>query len=183
MATSRPALALATVALLALPIGVSAQNASPTFELGASLLSATFQREHSDTTTILGIPSSSLGIINPGVYGAIFLTNFVSVDPQVGLLLVSGGGETNHIVNVTGQVNLFLQPASRSAPYVFGAVGVMDTSGNDKTPKTYSGGIGYRMLAGGGVAVRVDGRYTHFSDDGGNAAVITIYIGGVLASR
>ena len=69
---------------------------------------------------------------------------------------------------------------TRSSPYVFGAVGFLDASGSETNPKTYAGGAGYRFAITNSLAFRVDGRYVHFTEEGGNAFMFGVSIGGVF---
>jgi hypothetical protein len=130
--------------------------------------------------TVLGVPSSGFGLLNPGVYASIFIGPYVAVEPQLGLIFVSSEGDNNHLANVTGQVDFFPMGSKGNSPYLFGAVGIIDTSNSDVNPKTYAGGAGYRFAIGNSLAFRVDGRYMHFTEEGGNALVFGLSIGGVF---
>ncbi len=59
----------------------------------------------------------------------------------------------------------------------------MHLSGAGGTPKTLSAGMGYRTPAGGRLAFRIDGRFTHVTENGGNAIGIGLSIGGVFGPR
>jgi hypothetical protein len=157
----------------------SVAAAQPQFEVGANLTSVTVGLGDNDTT-VWGVPSSSFGLLNPGVYGSIFVGPYVAVEPQLGLIWASTNGDSSHVLNFTGQLDYFLAGTEGSSPYVFGALGVFDASDSDQNPKSVGGGIGYRMPVGDRLAFRVDARYTHFTDDGGNALAFGLSIGGVF---
>ncbi len=57
---------------------------------------------------------------------------------------------------------------------------VLDTSGDGESPKTVGGGLGVRMPVGDRLTFRLDGRYLHLTDDGGNQVAFTLSIGGVF---
>lgn len=157
-------------------------QADPKVEIGASLAGATLGLEENDATTF-GVPSSELGIVNPGVYVSIFAGSQFAIEPQIGLIWVSSGGESDHLLNFAAQADYFMRGSAQSSPYVFGAIGVIDVSGSDTTPKSVSGGAGYRTALGDRLALRVDGRFTHLSDDGGNSLSFTLSIGGLFGQR
>jgi hypothetical protein len=132
------------------------------------------------TGTVLGIPSGGFGIFNPGLFVSIFIAPRISVEPQVGLIVISSEGETAHLASVAGQVNYFFRGTRESSPYVFGSVGFFSATGGESNPASVSGGAGYRMALGDRLTVRADGRITHFTEGGGNAFTMTVSLGGVF---
>jgi hypothetical protein len=148
-------------------------------EIGASMANVVVGLEDEDVT-VFGVPTVGFGLLSPGIYASVALGQYVAVEPQLGLLVVSGGGETNHAVNFVGQVDYFPRGQDRSSPYVFASAGVIDVSGQSETPKTVSGGVGYRFRLGDRLVFRVDGRFTHFTEDGGNAIAVGLNIGGLF---
>jgi hypothetical protein len=165
-----------TVALLG---ATTVARASPPVEVGASLASVTAGLGDNAGATF-GVPSSGFGLFNPGVYVSILAGSHVAIEPQVGLILDLSAGESQHILNVTGQIDYFVRPASERSPYLFAAVGVIDTSGSRTTPTTTGAGVGYRIPLGDRLAVRMDGRMTHLTDGGGNSLTFTLSIGGLF---
>lgn len=155
-------------------------------ELGSSLINAMFTTGD-DNVTIVGVPSGGFTMLSPAVYGSFFLGPKVAIEPQVGLLWISHDDDSDHILNLTGQIDYFLLGSDRSSPYLFAAAGLIEASGTDHTPKTYGGGIGYRVLFGDRLAMRFDGRYTHYTSgnggDGENTVSLTMSIGGVFGQR
>lgn len=170
---------LALGALLTVSAASLAAAQEPRIEVGASMMNVTVGLGDNDTT-LVGIPSGGLGLLNPGVYASIFVSPFFSVEPQVGLLVVNDDGDTEHLANLSAQFNYFLRGAREGSPYVFGAAGILDASGSDTNPKAVGGGAGYRFTMGDRLTFRVDGRYMHFTDDGGNAVMFGLSIGGVF---
>jgi hypothetical protein len=159
-----------------------ARAAEPKVEIGASLASLTIGLGDNDGA-VFGVPSGGFGILNPGVYASIFVNPHVAVEPQLGLLWVREGGESEHIVNVAGQIDYFIRGISERSPYLFGAAGLLDVSGSGVTPKSVAGGVGYRVPLGGRLTIRMDGRVTHFTDEGGNSVSFTLAIGGLFGER
>lgn len=171
----RRLLVIATVAVL---VGASPAVAQePRVEIGTTLTSITVGLGDNDTT-VVGIPSSSFGLLNPGVYASFFAGPNFSVEPQLGLIWASSGGESLHFLNAGAQVNYF--PAGPHGLYVFGTASIIDASEDSTNPKAVGGGAGYRIPVGDRLAFRLDGRYLHFTENGGNALAFGLSIGGVF---
>ena len=170
-------LSLAVCVIVCLPSAASAQR--PKVELGASLASIVVGLEDDDVT-VFGVPTAGFGFLNPGVYTSFFIGDRLAVEPQVALLVLSGSGDTEHVINFVGQVNYFVFGLDRPSPYVFGAAGVIEFSGSGPTPKSYSVGAGYRIPAGDRLTFRFDGRYTHFTEEGGDLLAFSVALGGLF---
>jgi hypothetical protein len=170
---------LAAAILVVTPAHARAQD--PKAEIGASLAGAVVGLGDNDFT-VFGVPSGFgvFGLGHPGVYSALFLGRRLAVEPQIGLLVVSGDGDTNHLVNFVGQIDYFLGGLDRPAPYVFAAAGIVDVSGSSQTPKSVGAGVGYRIPVGDRLVFRFDGRYTHYTDDDGNVLAFGVSIGGLF---
>lgn len=82
-----------------------------------------------------------------------------------------------------GQVDYFFKGTSDPSPYVFGAVGLVDITDSDETPKSIGGGLGYRIPAGDNLAFRVDGRFVHFTEGAGNVITVGLSIGGLFGQK
>lgn len=167
---------LLVVALVAVP---STALAQPKVEVGGTLASVMVSLE-GENTTIVGVPSASFGLFNPGVYASLFVGSYVSVEPQVGFLWVSSEGESEHLLSAAAQFNYFFAGTTRPSPYAFVSGGILDGSGSSENPKSVTAGAGYRIPVGDRLTFRVDGRYIHFTDDGGNAVAFALSIGGVF---
>lgn len=149
-------------------------------ELGTSLANVTFGLEDGDAK-VLGIPSGGFGILNPGLYASIFLTDRIAVEPQFGLILINSDiSGTQHILNFNAQVDYFMRGTSANSLYLFGGGGVINVSDAGTTPASISGGAGYRWVLGDRLTMRADGRFTHFTDAGGNAIAFTLSLGGLF---
>jgi hypothetical protein len=170
-----------SLAVLAAGYPAAAQGTGRRVEVGASLVNLMIVvPEEGDKSVLFGIPSGTFGLLSPSVYGAFFVTPRLAVEPQVGLLLISTGGNTNHVVNLAGQVDYFLDGSAVSSPYVFGSAGLVVISNSDATPKQFGGGAGYRMRFGDRLVLRIDGRYTHFTAGEGNAVGFNLALGGLF---
>ena len=154
--------------------------ADPKAEIGASLATATFGLGHNNDGSTFGIPSGGFGILQPGVYASFFIGPYVAIEPQVGLIWASISGHSEHIVNFVGQVDYFVTGADSNSAYIFGAAGVIDVSGSSTTPKSVGGGVGYRIVAGDRLTFRIDGRFAHLTEGGGNTLSFGLTIGGVF---
>jgi len=176
----RPLQTLVGAGVLMTIVAAPAQAQDAKFEIGASLASLTFGVGEENNVTTFGIPSSGLAFVNPGVYASIFLGPRVAIEPQVGLFVVSSEGDSYHVVNIAGQFDYFLKGSAESSPYVFGSVGVLEGSGSGPNPVSAGVGVGYRTRVGNTLTFRFDGKFTHLSDDRGDAFAFTVSIGGLL---
>jgi hypothetical protein len=165
------------------PSAAYAQTAK--VEIGASLASAVVGVGDNDSGTVFGVPSGGFGLTNPGVYASFFVLPRLALEPQLGLVVASFDGETNHLLNAVGQVSYFLSDAARPAAYVLGSAGIIDVSGGSTNPKSVSAGLGYRIPVGDNLAFRLDGRYTRFivEDEGSNTLAFTFSIAGLFGRR
>ncbi len=153
--------------------------ADPKVEVGASFVTITVPLE-SNSGVIVGVPSSGFGILQPGVYFSFFAGPHVAIEPQLGLILASSGGVSEHAINFAGQLDYFAKGTSVSSPYAFGTVGVLDLSGTSVSPKSVGGGAGYWILAGDRLTFRVEVRLMHMTDGGGNTLSFGVNIGGLF---
>lgn len=139
-------LILATVA--ALTFGVSTRAAAqPRAEIGGSLANLIVDLEDQDDTVVFGVPSASFGLFNPGVYASFFIGPNAAVEPQLGLVWVSSGGESMHVVTAAAQFDYFFNGLERRSLYAFAGGGITDVSDSSTTPKSVSAGLGIRTLS------------------------------------
>jgi hypothetical protein len=174
-----------TLLIAGVLVGLTATPAranGPKVELGTSLASVIVTVTGGSSVTF-GVPSGGFGIVNPGLYISIFTGPHVSIEPQVGLIAVSGGGASAHVLNMAGQLNYFLRDAKGSSPYVFGSMGALSVTGAGTTPLAVSAGVGFRARVGDRLTMRIDGRYEHFTKGGGNAIAFTVSLGGVFGGK
>src|SRR4030095_6897268 len=138
---------LAFVLLTALAAPAMAQ-----VEVGASLFSVSvLTPTGSDSTTFVGAPSSSFGF-TPGVYVAVPITSKLAVEGNVGFILFSSGGDSEHFAAFGGQVDYLFAGDKKSSFYAFGGAGGINGAG--ASAGTVSAGAGYRMLHAERVTVR-----------------------------
>ena len=143
-----------TAALLATrPEMARAQE--PRVEVGASLASLVVGLGDNDGS-LFGIPSGGFGLVNPGVYVSLFLGSHVAIEPQIGLLRASSGGDSATTVNLVGQLNYFISGATEPSAYLFVAAGLTESSDPGTTPNTVGGGAGYRIPVGEAPPVFLD---------------------------
>jgi hypothetical protein len=160
----------------------AARAAEPKVEVGAALTTVMVGIGDNDVT-IFGVPSGELEFFNPSVYASFFVGPYLAIEPQVGVQVLSSSGHTEHLANLTAQVDYFVLGTEQRSPYVFGGAGVVDASGTSVTPKTFSAGGGYRVPVGDNLAFRFDGHVTHLTEGGGNVIFFAVSIGGVFGSR
>jgi len=173
--------ALICAILLVLPRS-SAGADGPAIELGTSLVHLSAGLGDRDGTT-LGIPSTTgYGYGGPGVFVSIFVSPTLSVEPQLQLVRTSSGGRSAHLFTLGGQLNYFVDGTSRPSAYLFGVLGVSDTSGGGN-PANIGAGVGYRVPIGGRLTFRLDARVEHLTDDAGNRVGMGISIGGLFGER
>ena len=150
-------------------------------ELGSSLVSLTAGLGDNNTN-VFGIPSSGFGLVNPGVYAALFLGPNTAFEPQLGLIAVSGEGESIHFVHVAAQFDYFTNGTEAPSPFLFGSLGVLDSSGADSAA-SLSVGVGYRMPLDDRLAFRADIRLTHLGEGLGNTLTLQLAMGGLFGRR
>jgi hypothetical protein len=80
----------------------SVARAQQRVEVGASLLNATFI-VNDEKATIIGVPASPFEILSPGVYASFFVGTRVSIEPQIGAIVLSANDETDHFLNTAMQ--------------------------------------------------------------------------------
>ena len=173
------------LSLALVAVGASAVQAQGKVELGTSLVSATVILDNNggDNMTVIGVPSGGVfSLFNPSVYVSVFVHPHIAIEPQIGLVFLTSGGESEHVLNAAVQFDYFIKNTSVRSPYVFVTGGLLD-SGDDYTPKTVGGGAGFRIPVGDRLVFRVDGRYTHYTSDFGdgvNTVAFTVSIGGLF---
>jgi len=170
---------LARIGLALVLLTAVATPAMAQIEVGASLVNVAFLKpSFGDTTSTIGIPSSPFGILQPGVYFSAALTPKIAAEGNLGLALISGGGDSFHLLNLGGQVDYFTKGSKETSPYVFGGVGVVHATDSGSTA-TFSFGAGYRKVMER-LTLRFLGRYTRITDDGGNMFDFGVTIGGLF---
>jgi hypothetical protein len=169
---------LTVLALLSVARPASARQ-NGQVEVGASLANISVVFGNGDTGVLIGIPSATFSIFSPSVFAAFHVAPRVAVEPQIGLVLFSGGGSSGHLLNFSGQFDYFLENPKASAPYIFGTVGVLNVSSGGSAASV-GGGAGYRIRKGDRLILRIDGRVVHFTNGGGNLLSFGASIGGLF---
>jgi hypothetical protein len=148
-------------------------------EIGSSLASVNITLpEHGSNSTLFGVPTGGFGLVSPSVYASIFVHPRVSIEPQLGLFVLSDNG-TEHWINFFGNLNYFAGDTKKSTPFIFAGGGIIDMS-DETANKALDAGAGYRIRVGDRLTFRVDGRYTHFFESNGNMVSFTLSIGGLF---
>lgn len=151
-------------------------------EIGTSLAAFTFG-VGKDNTTVVGIPAGGFGVLNPGLYASIFAGNRVAIEPQFGVVWIHDHGGSSHLLSFAGQLDVFLKSAEHDAPYLLVSGGLIDVSDSSTTPKFFGVGLGYRIRAGDRLTFRLDGRYAHYTEGGGNTVMFGVSIGGLFGKQ
>lgn len=151
-------------------------------EIGSSLVSVltVMPNGGGGNTTFLGVPTAGIGLVHPAIYGSIFATPRLAIEPQIAMFAVwhSGGGN-DHWFTVFGNVDYFFGDVSKSSPFIFAGGGHLDISG-ETSFNAIDGGVGYRFRLGDRLTIRADGRYTHYTKENGNMVSFALSIGGLF---
>jgi hypothetical protein len=141
------------------------------FRAGFTRLSADDGAGGTEKLNILSFPGTMF--LSPGgLHLMFFITEKVSLEPQIGLLRTSSDDASETLLFLALQPNLFLGPDARRAPYLFATAGLLRQSdsfggsGNTETQNVFGGGIGYRRVVRNVLATRYEFRFRRFSADG-----------------
>ena len=170
---------LVRIGLVFVVLTAFAAPAMAQVEVGANLFNiSVIKATGGESTTFVGVPSSSFGF-TPGVYVAVPITSKLAVEGNVGLFLISSGGDSEHFASFGGQLDFLFSGDKKSSFYVFGGGGGINGAG--ESAGTVSAGAGYRMLHAERVTVRFFGRYTYIAqDEGANMFDFGVTIGGIF---
>lgn len=153
-------------------------------EAGTSMGSLVLLINHaSNTTTTFAVPTGGVGVVNPAFYVSVPITSHVSVQPRIGFLLYKYDFDTSYLLNLTGEAAYYFNGSAGSSPFVSGSAGLLRGSSRAYARACLGAGAGYRLLYAGRVAIRLEGNFTHFTDDGGNAVGLGVSLGGVFGRR
>jgi hypothetical protein len=112
----RTCLLIATMAA-ALTVGFPGRAvAQPKAEVGGALASLIVGLDDDNDVTVFGVPSATFGIFNPGVYASFFIGTRAAVEPQLGLIVVSGSGDTMHILSASAHFDYFFSGIEATSP-------------------------------------------------------------------
>jgi hypothetical protein len=137
-----------------------AQEKKASAEIGTTL-GATILSFEGETITAVGIPvDAGVSILGtPALYATIFATPSLMVEPQLGLMFYSGGGDDVSIIFAAVDVAHLFTPSESSSPYagLNAAVQSFDLGDESTTGTGLGGRVGYRVRVGAGLAVRFEG--------------------------
>ena len=151
----RRILVLAVSLAAALPPGPArAQSAEVGFLSGLSVFTA----DGRDALTSFSAPGSGLVLPTGGMYATLFATPNVAVEPQVGFLVLSSGGNTEWLGSLGGQVAYHTRGGAQSSPYFGGNASWARDAGEDNS-FTLGGVVGYRAILPPGLGLRIEAGY------------------------
>lgn len=178
------------IALLAVSLAVAvpaapadAQSAEIGFLSGLSVFTA----EDQDALTSFSAPGSGLLLPTGGMYATLFATPNVAVEPQVGFLVLSSGGETDWLGNFGAQVAYHTSGGSESSPYL-GANASWARDLAEDNNFTLGGVVGYRAILPPGLGLRVEAGYKRWFTGGDegfdpidfNQFTVSVGVGGLV---
>ncbi len=168
---------LGLMALGAGPTLAFAQTA-PVVEIGTSL-GLTVANGGGATVTTAGIPGAGF-LGQPAIYLSFFAGKSLLVEPSVGFTLISGGGETQTLVHLGGQIGYFVNGSAVNSPYFAANVGSVFGSAVDPAQVGVGGKIGYRTVVGSSLGVRFEAGYRRWFNAHLNEITFGIGIGGIV---
>lgn len=129
-------------------------------EIGVGLAGFSVISQGDDTTTVVGVPNGGL-FSTPAVYGSFFVTPKLALEPQLGLLYLSGGEGSAHSATLTGQANYFFKGRQTPSPYLLGRGSLVNAGGggDSETRFSFGAGLGYRVPVGDRAVLRFEGRF------------------------
>jgi hypothetical protein len=158
----------------------------PTYLLIAALLvptnlGVTIESAGGSNLTQFGVPGQ--GILGQAtMYATFFAGQAVLVEPQLALNVISSEGETATTVGLAGQIGYLFKGAEINSAFIAGGVGFQSVSfgGFSESDFAVGGKVGYRVLVGTSVGVRVEGGYRRWFDSELNEFSFGIGIGGIV---
>ncbi len=151
--------------LLAGPVAPVAPAAAQSTEVGITSGLSVFTASGSDAVTIFSVPGNGFVLPTSNLYVTAFATPNLAIEPQLGILVVSGGGDTDWLASVGGQVAYHTRGGAISSPYIGGNAAWIRDPGEDSN-YALGGVIGYRAILPPGLAVRVEAGYRRWFTGG-----------------
>jgi len=169
---------MTVLALLLIPAVAGAQRNG--VEVGTNLGLSVIGADGA-TATQIGVPGGGM-LGQPSIYASFFPGSHMMVQPQVAFQRLSGGGESLTSVGLGGDVGYLLTGARRSSPYVSATGAYQSVGGGGSTESDFAAGarIGYRMVVGSNVGMRLETGYRRWFDSSLNEFTVGMAVGGIL---
>jgi hypothetical protein len=151
------ALAMATV-----PTALGAQSTEVGMASGLSVFTA-----EGEDLTIFGLPGDGLFLPTANVYATFFATPELAVEPQLGVVVVDGGGNTEWIGRFGAQLGYHFSGGDVSSPYA-AANGAWIRDSDENSNFSLGAAVGYRVLLPPGLALRFEAGYARWFIGGGD---------------
>lgn len=145
--------------LVLCPLAAGAQN-GPRAEIGTALGVTIDIPDDGDALTSVGIPGAGSYFGTSSLYATIFTDGPVTVEPQLGVTLLTGGGETVWTTSAIVQLGYLFTPEQDGSGYAAVQGGLLAAGNGDSEASGVAGaGIGYRYQVASGAAIRIEGVY------------------------
>lgn len=169
---------LAVVVLILVPAVAAAQRSG--VEVGTNLGLSVIGADGA-TATRIGVPGGGM-LGQPSIYASFFPGSHMMVQPQVAFHRLSGGGESLTSVGLGGDVGYLLSGARRSSPYLSATGAYQSVGGGGSTESDFAAGarIGYRMMMGSNIGMRLETGYRRWFDSDLNELTFGLAVGGIL---
>lgn len=165
--------------VLLIPALAVAQG-KPVVEIGTNL-GVAIQSGNGASLTHFGIPGQGI-LGQPTLYASFFAGERLVVEPQVALNILSSDGETATSVGLGGQLGYLFNGPDLNSPFIAAGAAFQSVSGGGFSDSEFGlgGKVGYRLLAGNSVGVRIEAGYRRWLDAELNEFSIGIGIGGIV---
>jgi hypothetical protein len=176
---TRPTLTRLAGALALLAVLGTAAQAQQKIEVGTGLGVSILT--NGSTVTTFGMPGG--GIISQATMHASFGDRLM-IYPEIAFNLVSGGGSTATTIGMAANVGYLFSGAGMNSPYfaASGAFQFVDAFGS-ATAFAAGAKVGYRLIVGESLAVRLEAGYRRwFNDFEGNEIIAGIRLGALIGS-
>jgi hypothetical protein len=136
----------------------AAPLAGQSTEIGVSSGLSVFTTDGADALTVFSTPGAGSLLPTSNLYVTAFASPNVAIEPQVGLLVVSGSGDTEWLGSLGGQVAYHTRGGSVSSPYIGGNASWIRDADEDSN-FTVGAAFGYRAILPPGLGLRVEVGY------------------------
>ncbi len=160
----------------------------PLMEIGTNL-GATILSEEGSSFTRGGAPAQGI-LGQPMIYVSLFAGERIFIEPVIALMFTSGEGYSSSDIGFGMHFGYLFSGASANSAFVAANFASQSTSveysreyydvDNSNSDIGFGGSIGYRLLIGGSVGLRIEGGYRRWSDSELNEYTIGVGIGGIV---